>query len=318
MYSNILLKLELLQPSGSFKSRAVGNMMSMALARHSKPSLVHFYSSSGGNAGLACATTAISLGKPATIIVPTTTKPFMVEKLRDLGAEVIKTGENWSAADKYLREEVISRDENGIYVPPFDHPDIWTGVSSMVDEIVAQVDSAVGGIPETKIDAVICNVGGGGLLCGIMEGIHRYKWAGDKKPKVLAMETFGADTLTQSVAQGKRITLPRITSIATSLGATQVAKRTFEWGMSESVVCAAVTDLVATDAAIRFADEARLLVEVACGATIAPVYTGQLREKLGEGMSDEEWRGMNVIVIICGGSNTGMEKLFEYRRQLLL
>ena len=292
-------------------------MMSIALARHSKPSLVHFYSSSGGNAGLACATTAISLGKPATIVVPVSTKAFMVDKLRDLGAEVMKTGENWSAADKYLREEVLSRDDNGIYVPPFDHPDIWTGVSSIVDEIVAQTDSAAGGIPDTKIDAIICNVGGGGLLCGIMEGIHRYKWAGGKKPKVLAMETFGADSLTQSVAEGRHITLPRITSIATSLGAPKVAKRTFEWGMSGSVVCGAVTDLVATNAAIRFADEERLLVEVACGATIAPVYTGELRGKLGEGMSDEEWRGMNVVVIVCGGSNTGVEKLLEYRRQLL-
>ncbi|KAL9123448.1 MAG: hypothetical protein Q9175_008364, partial [Cornicularia normoerica] len=73
----IFLKLENLQPAASFKSRGIGNLIRHALLTHPTPHLTHFYSSSGGNAGLACVTAAHSLGRPATVVVPMTTKPLM-------------------------------------------------------------------------------------------------------------------------------------------------------------------------------------------------------------------------------------------------
>lgn len=319
-HSTILLKLDLLQPSGSFKARGIGTLMSRALLHHSHPESAHFYSSSGGNAGIACATTARLLHRPATVVVPTTTKVHMVAKMQDVGAQVIVHGANWQEADDYLRRDIMVDD--GIYVPPFDHPDIWAGASSIVDEIRAQVSDALPAIGEGKteseksreIDAIVCNVGGGGLLCGIMEGISRVKnWPGGRSPKVVAMETLGADSLAQSVAAGKMVTLDAITSIATSLGAPRVAKKTFEWGMSDQVICGTVSDREAVDAAIRFADDARLLVEVACGATIAPAYDGGLRRMLGKDIADNEWSRKNIVLVVCGGSNTGVERLLEFR-----
>ncbi|KAG7103207.1 hypothetical protein HYQ44_017295 [Verticillium longisporum] len=74
-----------------------------------------------------------------------------------------------------------------------------------------------------------------------------------------------------------------------------------------------VSDAEAAMACVRFAHDARFVVEVACGATVAVCYNGALRERLGRGLSDDEWRGKNVVVVVCGGSNVSLEVLEEYK-----
>ncbi|KAJ9143836.1 Tryptophan synthase beta subunit-like PLP-dependent enzyme [Pleurostoma richardsiae] len=320
---NIFLKLENLQPSGSFKSRGIGNLMVRAL-QSAGPSAasVHFFCSSGGNAGLACVTAAAALGRPATVVVPLTTPPHMVARLRELGADVVQLGENWAAADGHLREELIAahRAAGGaaVYVPPFDHPDIWEGAATLVDELAAQM--------EAPVDGVVCSVGGGGLLCGVMEGAQRLsreaaelggaKWR--VPPRVLAVETKGAASLHASVEAGELVTLPGITSIATSLGAPRVAVKAFEWTQKagrEGLVSAVVSDADAIMGCSRFLDDARMLIEAACGATIATAYNGALRRELGEGLSNEEWAKKNVVLVVCGGSNINLKMLEEYKKK---
>ncbi|KAH7033449.1 tryptophan synthase beta subunit-like PLP-dependent enzyme [Microdochium trichocladiopsis] len=346
---NIFLKLENLQPSGSFKSRGIGSMMYRAFlercsslgrapasssSAHDEEPIVHFYCSSGGNAGLACATAAATLGQPCTIVVPTLVTPFMTDKLRALGAEVVQIGENWAVADAHLRENLLSRDaERGVYVPPFDHPHVWHGASGMVDEIIAQVSSlgggGVGGGSQRddahQVDAIVCSCGGGGLLNGIMEGVKRHAKASSQTtenggpvtpPRVLAVETVGAESLDASIKAGRLVTLPAITSIATSLGAPTVSARTFQWAREAPHLSnLVVSDADAVMGSVRFADDARILVEVACGAAICPAYNGDLRRCLGQGLSDEEWSRKNVVLVVCGGSNVSLDILRGYREK---
>lgn len=279
--SNIYLKLENLQPSGSFKSRGIGNLMVRAVESAKSPSTsaedVHFYSSSGGNAGLACATAAAALGRPATVIVPMITSQLMIGKLRELGADVVQIGENWAAADRHLREVAIPKFESAhpgsraVYVPPFDHQDVWDGNATLVDELKTQMSESF----DEQIDAVICNVGGGGLLCGIMQGVQKLKDSGYGSPKVVAVETEGGDSFNASVKAGELVTLPGITTIATSLGATRVAEQAFAWveKAEGDLISAVVTDKDAVDAMVKFLDHARILVESACSATIATVVS---------------------------------------------
>lgn len=284
---------------------------------------VHFYCSSGGNAGLACATAAAVLGQPCTIVVPLSTSALIVDKLRLLGASVHQIGMHWAQADAHLRTNLVAHDPVGIYVPPFDHPDIWEGASTIVDELSSAP------APST-IDCIVCSCGGGGLLNGIMEGVERnyrckeWEWGEEegrerkkRRPMVLAVETFGADSLNVSVRAGHHVTLPEITSIATSLGAQRVSERTFRWAREAPYLKnEVVTDAEAVMGSCRFADDARLLVEVACGATIAAVLNGHLRRVMimeGEVRSEEEWRRKNVVVIVCGGSNVTLELLRKYK-----
>lgn len=290
--------------------------------------MAHFYCSSGGNAGLACATAAATLLQPCTIVVPLTTPGYMVDKLRSLGAEVVQTGANWAVADAHLRENLLSKDtERGVYVPPFDHPHVWAGAAGMVDEMVRQVGALgrPGGLgtgqiveEEARVDAIVCSVGGGGLLCGIMEGIDRLVQARNEMgtPRVLAVETVGADSLDASIKAGKLVALPAITSIATSLGAPTVAARALQWTQeAEHLSNLVVSDADAVMGSLRFADDVRMLVEPACGAAICPAYNGQLRKCLRDGLTDEEWSRKNVVLVVCGGSLVSLDLLRGYREK---
>ncbi|KAK1995850.1 pyridoxal-phosphate dependent enzyme [Colletotrichum falcatum] len=303
---NIYLKLENLQPSGSFKSRGVGNLMARAAEAAPEALDAHFYCSSSGNAGLACATSAIALKRKATIVMPKTTSPLMISKLKLLGADCVQVGENWAEADRHLREVLLANDPAGVYVPPFDHPHVWDGASTMIGELASQ-------LAPHDIDAVVCSVGGGGLFVGLSQGIHQYDWSPRPIPRLLAVETVGADSLNASVRAGKHVTLPGITSIAGSLGAVRVATKAWELArdMPDHHMSVTVSDAEAAMACVRFVDDARLVVEVACGAAIATVYNGTLRQHLGK--SDKEWAEMNIVLIVCGGSNVTMEMLDGYR-----
>ncbi|KAK3359711.1 tryptophan synthase beta subunit-like PLP-dependent enzyme [Lasiosphaeria hispida] len=316
---NIYLKLENLQPSGSFKSRGIGNLMSRAV--NANPSQdVHFYCSSEGNAGLACATTALGLGRKATIVVPQTASPLVIARLRGLGASVVQHGINWPEADGFLRGTLLAPERQepntrAVYVSPFDHPDVWAGAATLVDELAAQMQSNHG---EKPIDGIVCSVGGGGLLNGVLEGVQKHKgFIGrqGRAPKVLAVETVGADSLNSSVRAGTHVTLPGITSIAASLGATRVSAKSWEWvGIcGEDLISATVTDPEAAMACVRFLEEVRILVEVACGATLATAYNGDVRKHLGKGLSEEDWAEKNVVMVVCGGSNANIDTIMKYR-----
>lgn len=306
---NIYLKLENLQPSGSFKSRGVGNLMVRALAASPSPETVHFYCSSGGNAGLACATAALSLKRPATIVLPASSPPLMKKKLLALGVDVIIHGKNWAEADGYLRRELLTKEgETGVYVPPFDHQHLWDGAATIVDELRDQIDGPIHGI--------VGSVGGGGMINGIMQGVMTLPW-NNQPPQVIAVETVGADSLNASVRAGSHVRLPAITSIATSLGAPQVSAKTWEYASNypETMQSVVVSDADAAISCVRFADDARFLVEVSCGAALAPMYRGDLRERVGKGCSDEEWRSKNVVMIVCGGAAVALETLASYREK---
>ncbi|KAK5441935.1 catabolic L-serine/threonine dehydratase [Exophiala xenobiotica] len=307
----IFLKLENLQPSSSFKSRGIGNAMLKAI-RDQNPSDtrdVHFYSSSGGNAGLACVTAAVSLGHQSSVVVPTSTDERTIQKLRAAGAsEVLVHGDNWFHADQYLRETCIpaaeKRGERGIYIHPFDNPAIWEGAASMVDEIKAQMPD------NTRPDAIICSVGGGGLFAGIMQGLDRVGWGdGDDQVQVLPVETLGADSLAQSLKRGELITLPAITSVATSLGAIRVAEHAFNQARRPNVTPVVLDDAEACSACWRFLDDERYLVEPACGVSVALAYDGRLKHYL-KGFRPES----KVVIIVCGGSKITLELLNKYQR----
>ncbi|UQC82206.1 pyridoxal-phosphate dependent enzyme [Colletotrichum lupini] len=261
---------------------------------------------------LACATSAIALNRNATIVVPMTTSPLMISKLRLLGADVRQIGANWAEADAHLREVMLANDPAGVYVPPFDHPHVWDGAATIADELVAELASSSPG-NEVEVNGIVCSVGGGGLLAGLAQGVAQNQWPG-KEPRLMAVETVGADSLNASVLAGEHVTLPGIKSIAGSLGAVRVAARAWEVARdTPGFQSVTVTDAEAALACVRFVDDAQLVVEVACGATVATAYNGALRKHFGAGMSDEEWAKQNIVLIVCGGSNVTMEMLNEYR-----
>lgn len=292
---------------------------------------LHCFISSGGNAGLAAVIAARDLGCLCTVVVPLSTKPMMIEKLKEVGAtEVIQHGASWFEADSHLRERFFNKEEehknsNNLYLPPFDHPYVWDGNATLVPELAAQLPPR-----EEKddnrfpADVIVCSVGGGGLFNGIIQGLDEHikktpsstSSKNTKPVNVLAVETQGAASLAYSLQKGSLQSLTEITSMATSLGALQVAPRAFENARSppEGVK---VTSVIASDAeaargVVTFADTTRMLVELACGVSVDVALGKRLREAVGEDLGPNS----RVVIIVCGGSNVSPEIVAEYRERL--
>eukprot|EP00601_Ochromonadales_sp_CCMP2298_P001550 CAMPEP_0173174254 /NCGR_PEP_ID=MMETSP1141-20130122/3259_1 /TAXON_ID=483371 /ORGANISM="non described non described, Strain CCMP2298" /LENGTH=323 /DNA_ID=CAMNT_0014096375 /DNA_START=258 /DNA_END=1229 /DNA_ORIENTATION=+ len=274
---DVYLKLDNLQPSGSFKDRGISNMVTTILETDKVGKLV---CSSGGNAGHAVATVGKKLGIPVDVFVPTTTKAMMVAKLRHKGANVVIHGDNWNAADKLAREAAAQPDAH--YIPPYDDPRIWDGHSTIVDEL-----AEAGVVP----DKIVLSVGGGGLLCGIQRGILRHGW--QDKTHILAAETVGTASFAKAHRAGKPEVLTAITSMATSLGALSVTASCLDSGVMTTPLT--VEDKEAVIACRRFSDDFNMLVEPACGAALSYVYGAE--SSLAESTKKEV-----VVVIVCGGS----------------
>jgi L-serine/L-threonine ammonia-lyase len=239
----------------------------------------------------------------------------MIDKLRAAGAtDVIQRGASWQEADTYLTgtlmADAAARGEAVVYVPPFDAQEIWDGNAGITREIVRQLPETErhypvsAGTGNANVDAIMCSVGGGGLFCGIMQGVEEMEM---RDTTVIAVETEGADSLSQAVARRELVTLPAITSLATSLGARRVCSRAFEYALRDNVVNVVLPDSEAMSACRRFLDEERMLVELACGVCPALCYNGQLA-KLVPGFNENSV----VVLVICGGSNMSFEILDKY------
>ncbi|MBT0962553.1 pyridoxal-phosphate dependent enzyme [Denitromonas iodatirespirans] len=285
--TQVWLKLEALQPPGSFKLRGVG----LACEHHRQRGAMRFVSSSGGNAGLAVAHAGRSLSVPVVVVVPQTTSARAIELLREADAEVIVHGSSWVEANALAQSMVEASDA---FIHPFDDPLLWQGHASMIDEVAAA---------GLRPDAVVLSVGGGGLMSGVIEGLQRAGW--DEVP-VLAVETHGAASLQAAMAAGKPVAIEAITSIATSLGAKQVCDQAFALSQRHPVRPVQVSDAAAVRACRRFLDDHRLLVEPACGAALAVVYDAL------PALADFK----RVLVIVCGGATATAEQLARWSAEL--
>lgn len=233
----------------------------------------------------------------------------MIAKLRAAGArDVVQIGATWADADRHLRDVLLKADGAGVYVPPFDHPDVWAGNAGIVGEVRGQLEGE--GVAEGRPAAVVCSVGGGGLFNGVCEGAEQLGWFG-KGARVVAVETKGAESLARSVERGELVTLPGITSLATSLGATRVSEQALVNGLKEGVRTAVLSDGEAAMGCLRLADEERLLVELACGVSAAVCFGGRLEQAVGRKLDKEE----AVVIVVCGGSNVTVEMLAQWRNE---
>lgn len=285
----VFLKLEALQPSGSFKNRGIGELCKHYSTENNAKT---FISSSGGNAGLAVAYSGRILNVPVKVVIPKTSSKLMLEKIKSENAEVITHGENWLEADGLARE--LATQPGYYYISPFDHPLIWSGHATMIHEIAEE---------GVKPDAVCLAVGGGGLFCGVIQGLHDMGW---NDVPVFTAETEGAASFAKSVKAGKLVTLDNVNTIATSLGAPFVTEQALVWSKKHQVYPNVITDNQALEACLKFADDHRLMVEPACGAALSLIYSKVF-----------ETKGYNKIaVIVCGGNIVNRALMQDWKQKL--
>jgi L-serine/L-threonine ammonia-lyase len=285
----VLLKMEAFQPVGSFKARAMGGACAAAKAAGA----TQVVCASGGNAGYAVAYAARKLGMQATIVVPTTATPRQQELIRSEGATLLQHGLSFD--DAHVRAQVLAAETGANLVHPFDDPRVWAGNATLVQELV---DDGV------KPGLIVLSVGGGGLLCGVVDGLQAAGW---NDVPVLAVETEGAASFAAALQAGHAVQIGQLTSIAVTLGARRVTQHAVEVAAQHPVQSWLVSDRAAVDACLRFADDHRVLVEPACGAALAPVYAAT---------EPVRTTGGPILVVVCGGAGVSREQLAKWDREV--
>ncbi|MDG2262406.1 MAG: pyridoxal-phosphate dependent enzyme [Actinomycetota bacterium] len=196
--ANITAKLELLQPTGSFKVRGAFNTVLAMSAEERSRGLI---SMSAGNHALAVAHVARHVGVPATVCMPATAVQFKIDAVRALGANLELVEGDLVARTNELRDEL-----GASYVHPFDHAAVVAGTATIGREIM--VDD-----PDTSV--VIVPVGGGGLISGVATGVKSLA----PHVRVIGVEPEAADVVSQSRDAGEPISLSGARSIADGLAA---------------------------------------------------------------------------------------------------
>lgn len=263
-------KLEHLQRSGCFKARGMFNRL---LANQIPAAGV--IAASGGNAGIATALAAQSLGVPAEVFVPSVSPPAKRARLAALGARVVVAGDVYAEA---LEACIERQHETGaLMTHAYDQPEVVAGAGTLARELEAQLGAAP--------DTMLVSVGGGGLIGGIAAW-----FAG--RARVIALEPELAPTLWRAREAGAPVDVAVSGIAADSLGARRIGR--IAWEISREHVASA--ELV-SDAAIRAAQrfmwaEFKLAVEPAAALPLAALQSGAVRPQAGE----------RVVLVICGAN----------------
>nr|CAD7426337.1 unnamed protein product [Timema monikensis] len=302
---SVYLKMENQQLSGSFKLRGIGYHAQQAVERGA----THLVMASGGNAGLALSCAAKIMAVPCTIVVPVTTPAPILHSLELDGARVIVSvdlvhGDDYNSATKRALEE--AKNPKSAYIHAYDHPEIWEGHSTIIEELEEQLPC--------KPEVIVVAVGGAGLLCGILNGLQKIGWA---DIPVVAMETIGAHCYNLSI-QAKKMFYFIVDSVAKSLGARTVCSQALQWAFQFKVLSEVVTDEEAVSSCLQFADEQRVLVEPACGAALSAVYYGTICRLKEQGYLQMKSTHPIVVVIVCGGSGVSLQLLQDWKKSTVV
>ena len=272
----IFLKLENLQPIGSFKIRGAANAMGIAgpaaLARG-------VYTASAGNMAQGVAWCARALGVRCRVIVPDRAPQNKLAAIERLGGEAIKVpfDEWWQTIVDHRHPEM-----DGVFIHPFADPAVMAGNGTIALEVLDDL---------SEVDAIIVPYGGGGLACGIASAVR----AVAPHVRVYAVEVDTAAPLRASLAAGKPVNVIPAPSFIDGIGGKGVAPEM--WPLASTLLAGTVVVSVAQiAAAIRLlAERGRIVAEGAGAAALAAATAG---------MVDAE-----RIVCIVSGGNIDVDKL---------
>jgi threonine dehydratase len=267
----LVLKLELLQHTGSFKPR--GTFVNL-LTRQAPPAGV--VAASGGNHGVAVAYAARRLGLRATIFVPEVAAAAKIERIRGYGAELAVGGAVYAEA-LAASEEFVGR-TGAMPVHAYDQPETMLGQGTVGCEIEQDAPD---------IDTLLVAVGGGGLIGGIAAW-----YAG--RVRIVGVEPETAPTLHMALAAGRPVDAPAGGIAADSLAPRRVGALMFPIAQRFVERVVLVPDDAIRDAQRLLWRELRLVAEPGGAAAMAALTSGRYQPAAGE----------RVAVLLCG-ANTG-------------
>ena len=266
---HLVVKLESLQRSGSFKARGAFNRI---LSGNVPESGV--IAASGGNHGAAVALASLSLGFRAEIYVPEVASPSKVARLVAYGADVTIVGQRFP--ETYLAMQARAALTGALMVHPYDQPEVLAGAGTLAMELEGQVPD---------VDTIMVAVGGGGLIGGVAS------WFGGRV-RVVGVEPFACATLHDAMKAGMPVDVPTGGIAVDSLGATRIGSLTFDTAREFIDLVVLVEDDAIRDAQLQAWDSLRVALEPGGAAALAAITSGAYVPIAGE----------RVAIVLCGGN----------------
>jgi threonine dehydratase len=278
---DVHLKLEVVQPTGSYKIRGAFNaaLRVVETAGGSAPPLV---TASAGNHGRALAYAARALGLRLTVFIPEDAPRAKVDAIRDAGAE-LRPCRDYDEAE--ARAKAYAGAGHGLFISPYSHRDVIAGAGTIALELLEELD---------ELRTVVVPVGGGGLISGIAIAIK----AQSPSTRVVGVEAAASCPFTRSLAAGRVVRIDVGPTLADGLaGNLDPDTMTFD------IVRSAVDEIVVVDeAALRAAvagtvRHEHVIVEGAAAAGPAAIVSGKI-----------DVQGTRTAAILSG-ANIDTEKL---------
>jgi len=266
----LVLKLELMQHAGSFKTRGAFTNL---LTREVPPAGV--VAASGGNHGAAVAYAARRLGIPARIFVPTVSSAAKTRRIASYGADLVVGGDRY--ADALAASIEWAKSSGAMQIHAFDQAETIVGQGTLGLELSEQAPDA---------DVVLVAVGGGGLIGGVATW-----YAGGAG--VVGVEPTEAPTLTRALAAGRPVDAPAGGLAADSLAPTRVGELMFPIARDHVREVVLVTDDAIRSAQRALWDVCRIVAEPGAAAPLAALLSDAYRPQPGE-----------TVAIIVSGANT--------------
>jgi len=272
------LKLEMLQHTGTFKTRGAFNRILGARERGELDPAVGIVVASGGNAGLANAYAAAAVGVPATVFVPGTTSATKLRRLHEYGALVEVRGQEYADAYDAAMEHVGRTD--AVYCHAYDQPEICAGAGTLGLELLDQLDAA-----RREVDTVLVAVGGGGLMSGVATAV-------EGRARVVGVEPTAAPTLHSALFAGGPVDVAVSGVAADSLGARRIGSIAWEVATRVGVGSVLVDDDAILGARKATWDRYRVVLEPGAAAPVAALLSGAYRPVDGE----------RLALVLCGAN----------------
>lgn len=269
----LYLKLENMQPIGSFKIRGATYRISQLSAEERSRGVI---TASAGNHAQGVAWGSRLLGISAKIVMPKTAPLVKIENTRALGAEVLLFGENYDEAFSHAQSLVAH--EGRVYIPAYEDPGVIAGQGVTALEILDQ-------LPDT--DMVVGSMGGGGLMSGVSIVFETLRPQG----RVVGVQASGAPALVRSIQAGHVESAGPVNTFADGIavGRASETMRDLLSGRVHRLV--EVDDETTAAAVLTLLEKARIVAEGSGAIALAALE--QLRDEI---------RGKKVVVIVSGGN----------------
>jgi threonine dehydratase len=272
--ARVYCKLDNFQRTGSFKERGARNALLQLEAGQKKRGVI---AASAGNHALGLAYHGRLLRIPVTVVMPDYAPLIKVSTCKRLGARVIVAGRDF--AEARAQADLLVDREGLAYIHGFDNPAIIAGQGTMALEILEQVKD---------IDAIVCPIGGAGLIAGIAVAIKALK----PRIKIIGVESVATASFTAALKAGRPVTIPRRATLADGLAVLKVGGNAFELARPRVDQVVRVSEDWIALAILRMVELEKTVVEGAAAAPLAAMMAGLL-----PGL-----KGKKVVLTVCGGN----------------